>query len=130
MIGFNKLLLRIIYSLILLTVSSFSSEIVELTDTTFDDVIQTSTGTTTTSDDCWFVLFKAEQCGLCKKVRPVFQKLSEDESIPDNIKFAIMDVPRNRRTSARFDIHGFPIFLYFCQDNEVYYKFKGKRKFE
>jgi len=124
MIGF-KVMLRIIFYIFVVVTASCKAEIVELTDATFEHQTQASTGMTTGS---WFVLFKAEQCGLCKKVRPEFEQLSEDEDIPGYINFAVVDVPGNLRTSSRFDIHGFPVFLFFHRN--TLYKFKGKRKFE
>lgn len=88
--------------------------------------IQASTGMTTGS---WFVLFKAAQCVHCAKVTPIFEQLGEDDELSEKgIVLATMDVPSNRRTSARFDIRGFPVMLYFHRGH--IYKFKGKRSIE
>jgi thiol-disulfide isomerase/thioredoxin len=85
-----------------------------------------STGMTTGS---WFVLFKAEQCAHCKKLKPEFERLSQDESILEKgIVFATMDVPTNRLTSARFNVAGFPV-LFYLHKGKVY-KYKGQRMFD
>lgn len=85
-----------------------------------------STGMTTGS---WFVMFKAEQCGVCKKVLPEFKLLSEDEEISERgYILATVDVPSNRQTSSRFNIEGFPT-LYLLHSRKMY-KFRGKRTYK
>ena len=77
----------------------------------------------------WFVLFKASQCPHCSVVQPIFDQLAEDEEISEKgIVLATVDVPSNRRTSARFDIRGFPVIFYFHRGQM--YKYKGKRSLE
>mmetsp|Transcript_8949 Transcript_8949/g.13008 ORF Transcript_8949/g.13008 Transcript_8949/m.13008 type:complete len:211 (-) Transcript_8949:1285-1917(-) len=124
MIHLGILLVLLLFFLLNVTLSY--AEIVELTDATFEHETQASTGMTTGS---WFVLFKAEQCGVCKKVQPEFKKLSEDEEISEKgYILATVDVPSNRQTSTRFYIEGFPT-LYLLHTGKMY-KFRGKRTYE
>jgi thiol-disulfide isomerase/thioredoxin len=110
----------------LLLVSVCHGEIVELTDATFEHETQASTGMTTGS---WFVFFKAQQCPHCERIYPEFEALSQDEELSENgIVFATVDVPSNRATATRFDIRGFPSFLYLHKGNM--YPIKGKRNAE
>jgi thiol-disulfide isomerase/thioredoxin len=77
----------------------------------------------------WFVLFKAEKCAHCAKVRPIFDQLGEDSEIAEKgIILATLDVPSNRLTASRFDIRGFPIMLYLHRGQ--IYRFKGARTFD
>jgi thiol-disulfide isomerase/thioredoxin len=88
--------------------------------------MQASTGMTTGS---WFVLFKAEQCGHCARIRPIFDQLGDDEEIAEKgIVLATIDAPSNRKTAARFHITGFPVML-FLHRGQIY-RFKGRRTFE
>mmetsp|Transcript_14567 Transcript_14567/g.24172 ORF Transcript_14567/g.24172 Transcript_14567/m.24172 type:complete len:208 (-) Transcript_14567:193-816(-) len=98
-------------------------EVVELTDATFEHETQASTGMTTGS---WFILFKAEQCAHCKKLKPDFERLSNDELLLERgIVFSSVDVPSNRVTSARFNVKGFPVLHYLHKGR--LYKYKGQR---
>ena len=88
--------------------------------------MQASTGMTTGS---WFVLFKAEQCGHCARIQPIFDQLGDDDEIAEKgIVLATMDVPSNRKTAARFHITGFPVML-FLHRGQIY-RFKGRRTLE
>lgn len=77
----------------------------------------------------WFVLFKAEKCAHCMKVKPEFERLGQDEEIVEKgIVLATIDVPTNRNTAARFGIKGFPVLLYFHR--KKMYKFKGQKVYD
>ena len=117
-------LIAVLKLLLLLLVFAHSSEIVELTDATFEHQTQASTGMTTGS---WFVLFKADKCAHCAKVQPEFEKLAQDEEL-EGIVLATVNVPTNRQTAARFDNKGFPTLLYLHRGKQ--YKFKGQRTYE
>jgi thioredoxin domain-containing protein 5 len=145
--GFKGLILTL---LSVLALSYCNAEVIELTDATFEhetqvrpwkDTVyniqyspicvdsppfQASTGMTTGS---WFVLFKAENCAHCAKLRPKFKRLGEDEEVAEKgIILATVNVPANRQTSVRFDIKGFPVLLFFHRGRV--YKFKGHRTFD
>jgi len=77
----------------------------------------------------WFVLFKAEHCGHCASIRPIFDQLAQDEEIAEKgIVLATIDTPSNRKTATRFHITGFPVML-FLHRGQIY-RFKGRRTFE
>ena len=77
----------------------------------------------------WFILFKADQCFHCAKVKPIFEQLSEEQELAERgIVLATMDVPSNRKTATRLDIRGFPLLLYFHRGH--LFRFRGKRTLE
>jgi len=97
-----------------------ASPIVTLTDSTFDEILESS--------DSLLVLFKANKCPHCKRMAPAYDLLSQDEDLKSHgVTVASIDVPTNRGSSIRFGIRGFPSLVYFR--NGSMYRYKGKRQY-
>ena len=79
------------------------SEVLELTDTTFDAAVRDYPLLVV---DCW-----AAWCGPCRMVAPVIEELARDYA--GRITFAKLDVDKNRATSARFHVQSIPTILVF-----------------
>jgi len=110
-----------------LSFSIMAAEVIELTEETFEHQTQASTGQTTGK---WIVKFYAPWCGHCKQLEPVWNELAEkvgEEHPDDGIVVAKVDCPANKALCKRFEIKGFPIFLYFA-DQKVYQFKTGKSK--
>jgi len=55
--------------------NSLTRQVIPLTDNNFDELTLTSTPAT------WLIMFKTNSCGICKKVKPVWDDLSMDIDI-------------------------------------------------
>jgi thioredoxin 1 len=80
------------------------SDLLQVTDESFDTEIMNS-------DLPAIVDFWAEWCGPCKMVAPVVEELANDYK--GKVKFAQMDVDKNRQTPARFGIRNIPTLILF-----------------
>jgi protein disulfide-isomerase-like protein len=114
--------------LIYLLHSLTSAEVVELTNDTFEQLTQASTGQTTGK---WMVKFYATWCGHCKKLEPVWVAL--DTALTENhsdkgINVAKVDAIKNRDTAIRFQVKGYPTLFYFAERRM--YKYQGGRDLE
>jgi thioredoxin len=78
---------------------------VELTDATFDQVLQ-SAGEKPVLVDCW-----APWCGPCRMIAPTIEQLAAES----NGKWVIakLNTDENQRTAARFSIDAIPTMLIF-----------------
>jgi thiol-disulfide isomerase/thioredoxin len=111
-------MMLLVATLLSLTISLSSAEVVHLTTSTFEHDTQVSTGATTGD---WFVKFYAPWCGHCKRLVPVWNELS-DLVLEDGVNIASVDVTENRELGKRFEIKGFPSLIYFSQGQMVKYK--------
>jgi thioredoxin 1 len=80
------------------------SDLLEVTDENFEAEIMNS-------DLPAIVDFWAEWCGPCKMVSPVVEELANEYK--GKIKFAQVDVDKNRQTPARFGIRNIPTLILF-----------------
>lgn len=58
--------------------------------------------------------FTADWCGPCKKVRPIVEELSRDQS---EVKFQIIDVDSAGELARRFEVKSIPTFI-LIEDGE------------
>jgi thioredoxin 1 len=78
------------------------SKPVEVTDASFDKFVKENPKVVV---DCW-----AAWCAPCRMLSPVIDKLAEEK--PD-IKFAKLNVDRNRKIPMKYGIMSIPTLLYF-----------------
>ena len=76
---------------------------VEMTDATFKEMIQNHPLIVV---DCW-----APWCGPCRMVAPIIEELSRDYA--GKILFGKLNVDKNRKVSAQYDIVSIPTLLVF-----------------
>jgi thioredoxin len=60
--------------------------------------------------------FTADWCGPCKKVRPIVEELSRDQS---EVKFQIIDVDSEGELTRRFEVKSIPTFILIEDGKEV-----------
>ena len=62
--------------------------------------------------------FSAEWCGPCKRIHPLFEKLSIEEKY-NNICFISIDVDESRDICEKFQIEGMPTFILIENEKEI-----------
>ncbi|EGD75764.1 hypothetical protein PTSG_07882 [Salpingoeca rosetta] len=92
-----------------------TSNVVVLTDETFEHDTQISSGATTGD---WFIKFYAPWCGFCKAIAPVWDELA-DKVKESNVNIAKVDCTKNRLTCERFGVRGYPS-LFFFHNGQIY----------
>lgn len=80
------------------------TDVIQVTDETFDEEI-------INSEKPAMVDFWAEWCGPCRMVGPVVEELAQEYK--GKVKFAKMDVDKNRQTPGRFGIRNIPTLILF-----------------
>jgi thioredoxin 1 len=60
--------------------------------------------------------FTADWCGPCKKVRPIVEELSRDQS---EVKFQIIDVDSEGELARKFEVRSIPTFILIENGQEV-----------
>jgi len=114
-------LLTFISSLLMLAVSK--SEILTLTDETFEHQTQASTGQTTGK---WLVMLGAVWCGYsCNKLHPALQQISETV---DGVLTAKVDTTSNKQLAKRFDVKKHPTLILFA--DRLLYPYEGEQTVE
>ena len=78
------------------------SKPVEVTDASFDEFVKDNPKVVV---DCW-----AAWCAPCRMLTPIIDELAEEKA---DIKFAKLDVDKNRAVPARYGIMSIPTLLYF-----------------
>ena len=59
------------------------------------------------------VMFYAPWCGHCKAAKPEYTTSAEQFSSDKKISFAALDCTKYQSVCEKFDVTGFPTFLYF-----------------
>ncbi|XP_077996871.1 protein disulfide-isomerase A5-like [Glandiceps talaboti] len=98
--------------------SDEETDVMFLSDDTFDDYIQTHSSV--------LVMFYAPWCGHCKKMKPEFDAAAAqmlDEEIQGSL--AALDATKEREIGKRFDVKGYPTVKYF-KDGEFAWDFNGR----
>lgn len=107
---------------ILLAAVAQASSVVELTSESFEHQTQASTGQTTGK---WFVKFYAPWCGHCKKLTPIWDELSDVESLKQDFLVAKVDCTQHKDICQRFGIRSYPTLKLFA--NRQVYDYNGGR---
>lgn len=84
--------------------SSSGSDVITLTDDTFDDLVLNS-------GDVWMVEFYAPWCGHCKALAPEWEQAASD--LKGTVKLAALDATANEQKAAEYGIRGFPTIKVF-----------------
>jgi thioredoxin domain-containing protein 5 len=90
----------LVVAAVLAIVCITNAEIVELTDTDFDQK---------TSSGVWFVKYFAPWCGHCKALIPTWEELSK--KVDSNINIAKVDCTKNQDICRRFQVMGYPTLI-------------------
>lgn len=113
--------------LLVISLTTTSAAVIDLTDSTFEHQTQASTGQTTGK---WFVKFYAPWCGHCKTLAPTWEDLSDrlQESDVHDVIIAKVDCTQEKEVCNRFNIKGFPSLKYFA--NRKMFAYKGERNID
>jgi thioredoxin 1 len=86
-----------------------SDAIVTITDTTFDEVVNSSPAPVVV--DFW-----AEWCGPCRMIAPILEEIASEQG--DRVTIAKLNVDENPSTAQRFGVMSIPTLLVF-RDGEL-----------
>jgi len=89
------------------------SKSVEVTDASFDEFVKSNPKVVV---DCW-----AAWCAPCRMLTPIIDEFAEERT---DIKFAKLDVDKNRAVPSKYGIMSIPTLLYF-KDGELVDKTLG-----
>jgi len=78
------------------------SKPVEVTDADFDEFVKKNPKVVV---DCW-----AAWCAPCRMLTPIIDELAEEKT---DVKFAKLDVDKNRAVPTKYGIMSIPTLLYF-----------------
>ena len=78
------------------------SKPVEVTDASFDELVKNNPKVVV---DCW-----AAWCAPCRMLTPIIDELAEERT---DVKFAKLDVDKNRAVPSKYGIMSIPTLLYF-----------------
>ncbi len=78
------------------------SKPVEVTDANFDEFVKNNPKVVV---DCW-----AAWCAPCRMLGPIINELAEEKT---DVKFAKLDVDKNRAVPSKYGIMSIPTLLYF-----------------
>ncbi|OQR83562.1 thioredoxin-like protein [Achlya hypogyna] len=93
-----------------------------LTTTSFDELVHDKS-------EPWLLKFYAPWCGHCKRLAPVWDKLSASlKDSGSSVKVGKVDCTKYRRVCSRFSVNGYPS-LFFVKEGQVY-KYEGARTLE
>eukprot|EP00742_Colponemidia_sp_Colp-10_P004521 GILJ01004826.1.p1 GENE.GILJ01004826.1~~GILJ01004826.1.p1 ORF type:complete len:239 (+),score=20.50 GILJ01004826.1:33-719(+) len=90
------------------------SNVVDLTDETFEHLTQASTGSTTGD---WLIEFYAPWCGHCQRLAPIYDEVGR--VLKGEVNVAKVDVTSSPLAGDRFSIKSFPT-IKFLRKGSVY----------
>lgn len=93
--------------------SETESDVVHLTDSTFDEVLS--------SNPSVLIMFYAPWCGHCKKMKPEYQQAAaqmKEENIVGVL--AAVDATAEKQIAGRFQVKGYPTVKYFKNGTEAW----------
>lgn len=98
------------------------SKVVTLTSASFDELVLNS-------KEPWIIKFYAPWCGHCKRLAPVWHRLSSTvQESGNNVNVAKVDCTVHRRVCSRFGVTGYPS-IWYINDGTVY-KYQAARKLD
>jgi len=68
------------------------------------------------SDDTWIIDFWAEWCGPCKKLKPIYEKVSEDV---DDVEFGKVDMQEHQQLGGKMGVRALPTLLIIKDGEEI-----------
>ncbi|KAJ6231718.1 protein disulfide-isomerase tmx3 [Anaeramoeba flamelloides] len=76
--------------------------VIELTEENFDFEVD--------ENEKWFIKFYTDWCGHCKKLKPIFSKLADEESA---INFGSVNCEKQKNLCKKYKIRGYPTLKFF-----------------
>lgn len=102
-----------------------STEIVELTDETFEGVVF-PISVPYHQQKPFFIFFYAPWCGHCKKTKPIFHNASDylatSPYAKESARFALVDATTQKQLAQRFHVKSFPTFYYTVHGRAYHYE--------
>lgn len=107
------------FLLLTFLMSSVTGAVVDLTDATFDTVVDGSTNV--------LVEFFAPWCGHCKNLAPEWKVAGELFTADDGIIIAAVDATENKRVASKYEVKGFPTIKFFAKGSTTAEEYGGGR---
>jgi len=102
-------------------IAKAASAVVVLSQDNFDGIVGD-----TTKDV--FVEFYAPWCGHCKRLTPIWEKLSSVFKNEPNLVIANLDADTHKDLATKYGVSGFPTLIYFSKTDKVGDRYAGGRE--
>jgi len=67
-----------------------------------------------------FMIFTANWCGPCKRIKPIIDKKKNDKSIIQNkIKFIFIDIDENENLAIYYKVRALPTIIIFNKEKNI-----------